>query len=171
MLVHEKGGTVVDLRVDTPHMPYGSSFYIHMQYVIQYKTPKTSRLRITMEVFFVKSPMVKSMIKKGSQDGVVTANKNFMDIVRQMAAKEAKSAGAAHASGNDASAPSDTITDTKSTSSFQPQNNNNNYATTPVQSRGITLDTYLLAAILVLLLFLAIQSVRAVGLMREFQQR
>lgn len=64
----EDGGWLVTLYVTTPKVPYGTSFHQNVQWACRYEGRGKCRLRVTGEVEFTKSPFVKGMIQKASEE-------------------------------------------------------------------------------------------------------
>eukprot|EP00128_Syssomonas_multiformis_P015539 Colp12_sorted_trinity150504_noHs@34777 len=67
----EPGGLVMEVETSTPEVPFGTSFLTHLQYVMQYVSPNTSRLLVTCEARFKKNTYMKGVIVKGMQSGMM----------------------------------------------------------------------------------------------------
>lgn len=79
----EDGGWLVTLFVTTPKVPYGTSFHQNVQWACKSEGKGKCRLRITGEVEFTKSPFVKGMIQKASEEGMKEAYQVYMDTLRE----------------------------------------------------------------------------------------
>ena len=55
-------------HVDSAQVPYGTSFHQNVQWACRYEGRGKCRLRVTGEVEFTKSPFVKGMIQKASEE-------------------------------------------------------------------------------------------------------
>ncbi|KAL3148036.1 hypothetical protein ABBQ38_014326 [Trebouxia sp. C0009 RCD-2024] len=78
----EDGGWLVTILASTPKVPYGTSFHQNVQWACRYEGRGKCRLRITGEVEFTKSPFVKGMIQKASEEGMREAYQVYMDTLR-----------------------------------------------------------------------------------------
>ncbi|KAL0034721.1 hypothetical protein WJX77_003856 [Trebouxia sp. C0004] len=79
----EDGGWLVTLYVTTPKVPYGTSFHQNVQWACRSEGRGKCRLRVTGEVEFTKSPFVKGMIQKASEEGMKEAYLVYMDTLRE----------------------------------------------------------------------------------------
>ncbi|BDA46845.1 probable membrane-anchored lipid-binding protein YSP2 at C-terminar half [Coccomyxa sp. Obi] len=60
----------VDVRVQTPKVPYGNSFHSHLRWAARSIDDKHTHLKITCQVVFTGSCMMKGVVKKASIEGM-----------------------------------------------------------------------------------------------------
>jgi hypothetical protein len=86
----DKGGFVVMLTVSTPDVPFGANFQTELQFCI---TPgpnlppgeKTSHLRVSWRMNFLRSTMMKSIIENGGREGLKDNFKLYLIVLAKYA--------------------------------------------------------------------------------------
>lgn len=87
--VSEKG-FVVDVSAITPDVPYGSTFKVSLQYCI-FAGPntstgeKTALLRVSWDLNFLTSTMMKGFIEKGARQGLQESYKQYAQVLEKYA--------------------------------------------------------------------------------------
>ncbi|KAD4385677.1 hypothetical protein E3N88_25846 [Mikania micrantha] len=75
------------VRVDTPHVPYGSTFQVKLLYKImqgpEISGDETSRILVSWEIDFYQTTMMKSMIEHGAKQGLKESFEQFYDLLGQ----------------------------------------------------------------------------------------
>ncbi|KJE91721.1 hypothetical protein CAOG_02816 [Capsaspora owczarzaki ATCC 30864] len=99
---NEKAIKVVEVTTSTPEVPQGTTFLTLLRYCMTSESPRSCKLTVTFEVKFVKSSLVKGMIKKSTVEGVKLTFKAFVEHIRNSLPKSA--AGAARPAASPAAA-------------------------------------------------------------------
>ncbi|KAK9080525.1 hypothetical protein SSX86_000283 [Deinandra increscens subsp. villosa] len=77
----------VSVRVDTPHVPYGSTFRVKLLYKImqglEIEGDETSRILVSWGIDFYQSTMMKSMIEHGAKQGLKESFDQFSELLGQ----------------------------------------------------------------------------------------
>eukprot|EP00051_Salpingoeca_urceolata_P011879 m.147676 g.147676 ORF g.147676 m.147676 type:complete len:680 (-) comp17293_c0_seq7:65-2104(-) len=74
---------VVNVDTTTPDVPYGSDFKTVVQYMLTSPDKGMTRLLISAEVVFSKSPMIKGMITKAAKSGMQDTFSLFTKVLRE----------------------------------------------------------------------------------------
>lgn len=82
----KEGGFVVDEYSSQPDVPYGKTFFVHVQYVFEWKSAKQTRVRISCEVNFLpgKRPggFISNMVNNGVVKGVGEASGIWVETLQ-----------------------------------------------------------------------------------------
>ncbi|KAK9802955.1 hypothetical protein WJX72_007891 [[Myrmecia] bisecta] len=76
-------GFIVEVVCTTPKVPYGSAFYQRLQYCVWREAPGQTHVRISAQVEFTKSVLVRGLIVRASVEGMKETFKLYADTLRQ----------------------------------------------------------------------------------------
>ncbi len=74
---------VIEVRVKTPDVPYGDTFDCVTRYCITWKSAKECRVTSGTEVDFVKSTMMKGMIRGAASKGTMESAQSFLVTLKE----------------------------------------------------------------------------------------
>jgi len=81
---------VVELRVKTPDVPYGDTFDCVTRYCITWKSAKECRITCGTDVDFVKSTMMKGMIRGAASKGTSESAHLFLATLKEVLSGKSK---------------------------------------------------------------------------------
>ncbi|EIE19795.1 hypothetical protein COCSUDRAFT_44606 [Coccomyxa subellipsoidea C-169] len=68
--MHPGSGWQVDVTVQTPKVPYGNTFHSHLRWLARSIDGKRTQLKISCEVVFTGTCLVKGVVKRASMEGM-----------------------------------------------------------------------------------------------------
>ena len=72
---------VVEVMTRTPEVTYGDHFYQRIRFCVTAHDAKSARIRVSFEITFVKSTMLKGTISKASLKGVTATYSKFAELL------------------------------------------------------------------------------------------